>query len=522
LIPHPGIEQDEAIFGPAIYQPSAALYHLEFGGRVLPVMLMTYLGATKTWLYTAIFRLWKPSQFSIRLPLLLIYASSICIFHWILRVAHGKRAGATGAMLLATDPTFLLTGTLGWCNLQNVLMIAAVGSFLKFHKNRNRLWLAGAMFCTGLWLWDKAEALWMLGGLIIALVCIFPRQLLSHVTTKNLAVGSLAFSFGALPLIVYNVENGFPTFRSNVHFSTADFSHKLDILEITANGSIWLGSVTNESTAPQPRSPENRAERWSLRLHSWTGDHRQEYMPYAFLAGTMLLPALLFWRSFAAARFLLFWLVALSIAWLQMALTQGGGLGGHHPALLWPLPDLFIAVALAGATSRWGTIGKWLLAGTVVALVTTNILTVNQYLYQFTRFGSTANWSDAMPSLSRQISNFQNETVIVADWGIANPIQTLHRGALPLREVAYSLVPIAPSKAQEQEIDEAFAQRNAIWITHTAGNETFLGVNARLEKIAAEVGYREARIMTVPDHNGRPIFEVFRVVPNTHAALASR
>lgn len=512
LTGHPGIEQDEAIFGPPVYQPSAALYHIDIGGRVLPVMLMTYLGATKTWLYTAIFKLWKPSQFSIRVPLLLLYASSIWIFYYVLRMAHSWGAGATGAMLLATDPTYLLTGTLGWCNLQNVLMIAVVGSFLKFHENRNRLWLAAAMFCAGLCVWDKAEALWMLGGIIVALACIFPRQLLSYVRPGNLAVGLLAFSAGALPLIIFNIENNFVTLRSNVHFSFADFSHKLDILQFTANGSIWLGSVTNESTAPIPRTAENRAERWTIDLYSWTGDHRHEYMPYAFMAGVLLVPVLFFRRRFAAGRLLLFCLLALTVAWLQMAMTQGGGLGGHHPALLWPFPDLFIAVAISEATLWWRGAGRWLRVGLVVALIATNVLTVNQYLYQFTRFGSTANWSDAIVALSCKVSSFENAQIITADWGIANPLFTLGSGSLSLREEAYSLLSKNPSKVQKDDVYGAFAQRNAIWLAHTPGNETFAGVNTRLEKMAAEAGYRKMRIGTVADHNGRPIYEIFRLM----------
>ena len=191
----------------------------------------------------------------------------------------------------------------------------------------------------------------MLGGIMAALVCIYPRHLLSHVTAGNLAVGLLAFSAGALPLIVYNVENDFPTFRSNVHFSLADFGHKLEILKLTANGSIWLGSVTNESTAPMPRSPENRAERWTKDFHSLTGDHRHEYMSYTFMAGVLLTPAMFFWRRFAAARLLLFCIIALAIAWLQMALTEGGG--GRRPP---SRPD----VALARSIHRRCTGGGFL------------------------------------------------------------------------------------------------------------------------------------------------------------------
>ena len=123
-----------------------------------------------------------------------------------------------------------------------------------------------------------------------------------------------------------------------------------------------------------------------------------------------------------------------------------------------------------------------------------------------------------MDVLSPQVSSFQAEHIIAADWGIAMPLTTLHMGNLPLREEAFSLLPEKPSEPQEADVHDAFALRNAIWIAHTAGNETFLGVNARLEKMAAEAGHHKVHITAVMDHNGRPIFDVFRMMPGAEAA----
>src|ERR1035441_7459685 len=56
FLPHLGIQNDEAIFASVLYQPRAAAFLLHIGHYRLPLMLMSYLGALKAWIYLPIFR----------------------------------------------------------------------------------------------------------------------------------------------------------------------------------------------------------------------------------------------------------------------------------------------------------------------------------------------------------------------------------------------------------------------------------------------------------------------------------
>ncbi len=423
-----------------------------------------------------------------------------------------RRASIVGVLLLATDPTYVLTGSFGWCNLQNVFMLASIGAFLRFYRSLSRLWLAAAAFLAGLWLWDKAVGMWMLGGLVLAVAIIFPREAWSRVNPMNAAVAVAAFCLGAFPLILYNVENHYPTFRSNAHFTTVGFRQKIEILKNTMAGSVWLGSLVSEP-APNPRIPRTQVGRWVVALHDRIGDRRTDYLPYAFIASVLLLPLLLAWRRHEAVRLLLFSLIVMCIAWLQMALTEGAGTGGHHPALMWPFPEFFIAVAFAEASLAWKNIGRWLLGAAVAFLMVTNLLTLNQYLYQFVLFGGGKGWSDAIFALSDQLPSFQAEQIFIPDWGIINPLVTLSKGSLPLRWEAEAFASDHPRPAAVHDAVEAFAARNSIWVAHTAGNEMFAGVNARLDKMASAAGYRKIELGQVRDESQGPIFEIFRIVP---------
>ena len=91
LIPYPGLQEDELIFGPSIFNPGID-DHMTLGKLIVPRMLLSYLGATKTWLYFAIFKLWSPSLDAVRVPVILIYGLTIWIFYGVLQMVYSERA----------------------------------------------------------------------------------------------------------------------------------------------------------------------------------------------------------------------------------------------------------------------------------------------------------------------------------------------------------------------------------------------------------------------------------------------
>jgi hypothetical protein len=280
--------------------------------------------------------------------------------------------------------------------------------------------------------------------------------------------------------------------------------------------------VVSEPDSQDPRAPRTRIAKWTVVLHDRIGDRRSDFLPYAFGASLFLVPVLVILRRYRAVRLLLFTLIVMCIAWLQMAFTENAGTGAHHPALMWPFPELFIAVALTEASLAWKSTGRWLLAAAVLILMVTNLLTVNQYLYQFVRFGGGKGWSDAIFALSKQMPGFEAEQIFVPDWGIINPLTALGRGRLPLRWEGDAFSSDHPPATAIHDALEAFAAKNSIWVAHTTGNEMFAGVNARLDKMAAAAGYQKIELRQVRDQNQMPVFEIFRIVPRLGPMSPSR
>ena len=512
LLPYPGLQNDEVLFAQSLYQIAGLHYSVRIAHIDVPVMLLSYLGALKTWLYAPILKHWKPSPDSIRWPVLFLCATGSALFFAIVRRIHSQRAATAAVLLLATDSSYLLTSCFDWgpVALQHFLLLATCLFTLRFAacaKSRN---LAAAAFCAGLALWDKALFLWPFGGIAVALLLVFPREVWKRLTLRNAAIAVLAFSIGAYPLILYNWTHQFATFRSNASFTFSKFDEKVQVLRATSDGSVLFGYLVNDGTPAEARAPETRWERWSGAIHQRFGDRRRNAMNWTFLAALALFPFLWFTP---ARRTLAFTLIAIAVGWFQMAVTRDAGGSAHHAVLLWPLPQLFIAVAFAQASFSLKKAGPWILAVALTALVAVNLLNCNQYFYQLSRFGGAGSWTDAIYPLSAGVPKIPASTILVDDWGILTPLLVLHRGALPLRIASVPFMSDNPSPADIAEANQSFAEKNAVWLGHTPANEQFSGVNARLVKLATSSGYRKEVLDTFYDSNQRPIFEAFRLVP---------
>lgn len=491
-----GIATDEAALEATLFRDwrffSVPIFH-----HNLPVMELTYIGELKTWLYWPIFQIWNPSAASIRVPAILMGALTILLFARLLERIHGIRAAWVGSLLLATDVTFLLTTVHDWgpVVLQHLLLVAVMLLAVRWFQTARNTSLIVAAFCAGLALWDKAVFVWIFSGLLAGCL-LFAREIRARLTRRTVAIAMLALCLGALPLIVYNLSGPqkFATVKGNLNrsngLSSVWFTYKLRQLETAWNGSSLFGYLVNEDAGPRPQPAESLTERVSFTAHAITGDRRTNFMLAGLCLSLLLIPLL--WRT-PARQPLLFGVIATVVAWLHMALAGGGG-AAHHAVLLWPLPHLVIAVALAEAPlhTRYG---KWTLAAVTALLVAGNILLLNQYLYQFIRNGSPVTWTDAVYPLAEDLKRSHASQILLPDWGIADALCVLTRDTPATHTIE------EPFK---------FADTHAVWVDHVAGQEFSKGIHDRVVAAARAAGLEPVILKTYQDRNGRPMLQTFK------------
>ncbi len=463
VLPYPGIQTDEAIFSCTYYQPLQTADGFKAFQHFVPTMLISYLGALKSWLYYPIFQLFTPGVWSLRLPMVLVGGASVWLFTIFLRRLHGERAAWFGGLLLATDPIVIQTTTFDWgpVALQHFLFLAAGVLLL---KETTRAWCV-AFFLMGLALWNKALAAWTFAGLAIPLVLLFPGAIRRALSWRRFALAVVFFAIGAFPVLRYNVRKPAATVQENVKLTFEELRPKSHLLYETLRGYALMEYITYEPKEQQ---------RWT-------------YVPHALLASMVLL---LIWPS----RLGWYPIVAGAIAFLLMAVTRNAGGSVHHLVLLWPLPYWAMAAAFTAPK-----ISRPTLAWVVVALLAVdNARVLNVYRGAMVAQGSPGSWNNAIFPLAARVKALNPKVVRVYDWGMTDNLALLTQRREP---IAWNDRPYRP---------ELFANEEDLWIGSIPPFEAFANVNRDLRQAAEQAGYERRVLETITDRQGRPVFELFR------------
>ncbi len=502
FIPCAGVQNDEALFAAPLYEVNSKDFCFTAFHRQIPIMVMSYVGTLKTLLYAPILAIFGSSVWTVRLPMVLLGSVTIFIFYHLAK-RSAPRTAWLAAFLLATDPSFLLTNTFDWgpVALELFLLVTACLFLVRFadHFVSMRDLFFG-FFCLGLALWNKALFSWALVGLVCAGIAVFWPEIRKALRFRFAAVASAAFLLGVLPFVIYNIRHRNATFGSNAKWETINVALKLPMERATLNGSGLFGYLTTHDWDEHPKATLSVRGRVALWIRAHLGGHRQNGLEYAFLLALLAVPW--WWRS-RAARFSLIFILA---AWTVMALTRDAGDSVHHCVLIWPFPHLFIAATFTRA--RWASV-----AATV--LIAMNLLVLNQYVLDFERDGAGANFTDALFPLSKALRDPRDnveEPIYVMDWGMLNTLALLHQGRLLLRPADGRFSADIPSELDQRIISIMFSDPNAVYVGHVPSREVTPGVGKRLERAAAASGLRKELVRSIADSNGRPVFEVFRLV----------
>jgi hypothetical protein len=504
-----GIEADEALPAGPLYQPKSWYYAWHLGHARIPLMHMSYLGTLKTWIWRPIFQYWGTGVWPLRLPAVLAGAASIWLFYRFLRATVGARAAVIGCAILAADSQYLLTTVFDWgpVAFQHLLIGAGLLLLVKFHRSANSLWLAAGFFFFGLAVWDKMLAVWMLSGLTIGALATVPRQILAAWNWRRLAIAALAFLAGAVPVALSGIHDHFAALRENAGRNVDEVPSKIATLRRTIDGEGLFGFMfAEDGQTPAPRAAANLAERLSAETSQRFGHPRHSLQLYACLLALALTPL----ARGRDLRAILFALIAMAVAWIQMATTPLAGGSIHHTILLWPLPAMVMAVSFAAASRRLGRAGIPAVAVILAVLVASDVLVANEYFWKSVRNGGSHTWTDALFPLSADLMAMRPAAVYCADWDIFESLRLLDRGALPLFSGMDPVPAPDMSPADRRWLLGMIAAPDTVWVTHVPDFEFFPAVRPKLDRFAAAAGFEHRLIEVIGDTHGRPTFELYR------------
>lgn len=496
----------------ALFQPFGGAYALTVGHSQLTLMIMSYLGGLKAWIYSPIFHLFGTGVLALRVPVVVAGAASVWLFFLLVRRIAGERAAIIGCCLLAADSAYLLTICFDWgpVALQHLLLVGGFLLLVRFYQERRHGCLFWGFFLLGLALWDKAVAAWMLSGIGVATVALFPAEVFAVVTKRRLAISILGFALGSLPLLVYNSQNHWVTFVSNFQLDTASFSGKARQLLNTASGDGLFGWMFSDSgNTLFPHAAAGPMQTVSAGLSTVAGHPRRHLLFYMFLLALLVAPL----ARGSARRTIVWGTLALQIAWMQMAITANAGGSIHHTILLWPLPHMVIGISFAAASRRLGPLAVPVFHITSMAAVLSGVLVTNEYYRTAWQYGGSPGWTDGIITLADTMKRVPSERIYCVDWGILDALRLLGHGTLPL--VVGPIPKPDLGSGDREAISRIVDGSGAVFIAHTKGFEEFPGVNKKFVELTAELGYKMELLAIVSDSFARPAYEVYRFTKPT-------
>ena len=470
LIPYPGLEGDECVFGMAAFGGLAREFCISIFRHQIPLMIFYYAGSLKALLFWPILHLFGSNIWSIRLPVALAGAVTAALTYDFAERIANRRVALIAALLIATDPVFILTNTLDWgpVALEHVLLLTALALFV-----RRRL--PAACFILGLAFWNKAVFIWALAGLLVGtLVAYWPLVRRQLPGPRLAAKCVMAFLLGCAPLLLYNVRRPASTLRANVHLSFEGFENKLLSLRYTLDGSDLFGVVTGMDGVTDHTGP---------RFHDF------------FLPALLLAIAVTIWRirspELRPARFALGFCAG---SFLLISVTKYTGFA-HHLVLLYPMPHVLVAAAIASIHRRHAP------AALAVLLVGANLLVFTTYITQLKRSGPYGLFTDATFSLSNSLKD-GSDHVYPIDAGLWENIFTLHEGKLQMQPLFVLSQPL-------DVLQNSLRDPRAVFLDHVPGRQYLPGSAARLDEIARALGLHKVPVRTIYDLKGREQMGIF-------------
>jgi hypothetical protein len=237
----------------------------------------------------------------------------------------------------------------------------------------------------------------------------------------------------------------------------------------------------------------------SAGISTLAGRPSSGWLAAAFVAAVVLAP----FAGGAAMRAVAFFLIAMTVAWIQMAANPHTGGTVHHVILLWPWPEAVIAISLAGIFQRLGNWGGAAATAATLLVVVSALLVTNEYYARIVRNGGAVTWSAAVFPLAERLKHSGAEHVFCTDWGYLDTLTLLDRN----RPVMRSAMGAADDAAT---VKWAAGNTANLFVGHVKEAEVDAGADERFRDAAAKIG-REAEVVeTIADAWGRNIFVVYR------------
>jgi hypothetical protein len=528
---------------------------LNLGGRIFPLMVQDYIGAFNIYFALPFFATLGSTVIALRLYTVIIGAVTILLTFGFMREAFNSRAAFIASLLLASTPSFIFWQRQGVfvASLTSTFTIALLWSCLKWFKHRQLKWafLIG-LFC-GLGLYAKLLFIWIIGGIIGAIVAVNIWEVISkwilvsvwrkqsstytqQPATSNyqpitnffplfpsfpdISLFILGFALGILPLLFYNLQTGGTIFSVGTNLTTSYYGvNNLNFFENLRGRIDQYQAVIG-----------GREHLWYL-----GGSFGNPGWDIASRVATLaILLRFLLRRQNSQLPITL--LLILNFGIVQSAFTVSGIFPTHH-AIFMPLLPMIVAAAseiifdpfyepmlttrLTNPIGSFFTRGQYmggigLITDAMIVLAfclgwlwVSDLNVVKDYHLALNKSGGLGPHTDAVYRLTNYLITNDSKSIYAMDWGFAPQVKMLTQNKTAPQEIF----------GYAWEADDDFRNRlsaaldkpDALFVFHWS-NETIFPRREIFDSMLKERGLRVDQVAVISRRDGAPMFEVVRVI----------
>jgi len=410
---NPGLYYDEVLFVRPIVSKNTSVYELTLWGMRIPIMVMPYLGALKSWIYAPIAQLIGISAFSIRILPILTGMFSLILIYKTARILLDNKSALIFLIILSTLPSYIFHVRLDWGPVALSILFRSIliYSLVKYTKTKNITWLAVAGFSIGLGVFDKLTHLWFVFGIIGGILLVKPK--LKYITSTDTMLFLIFILVGSTPLLLYIYSAGLHQILGEPIIKyqefLAHFGYKSWLLIWTLSGNSVFDVINNHDILRDCVIHQPNLSQCILKIR-----------PFAFpfsIAPILLIPAI-FKALFSKNTYLKISVISFIAIFLQIVISYRAR-GSHHLMMLFPLAEFII---FSYILSHNRIFVKYLL---FFLLISSNLITDFKYLASIKTNGGTGLWSARIYDLCNYIKTNPHFYVFM-DWGFQAPLSVLN------------------------------------------------------------------------------------------------
>ncbi len=518
----PGLEYDETLFVNAALgnvDGTFVDWHPIVLGKHIPLMLMSYIGALKAFLYSPIFALFGTSPATARFPVVVAGLITLLVTYALVRRLLGRNVAVLTLLLLAADPTFIFANKLDWGPVSLMLLLQASSLYFiwRWMEEGRSKWLLIGSLLLGLGLYNKVIFIWYVAALPPALLLCFSGRVKRLLTPGRLMLALGTFLLGCLPLIAFNIAVPMATFNHRAAMTqdwSSSIKYRYRLFRTTLDGSAIYDVVNHASVA---EGVDAKALRDHARARFATAMARLpriegSLMPVGLVLSLLLIIVLLLLKRLERKAEVIFILLLFGFMVIFISVTQEAT-GPHHTIAAYPFPHVLIGLALC-RLSRLGNQGN-LVRGLVAVLgasplLFTQLVIDAHYVESFVVKGGVGAWSDAIYQLAAFAKQHPDETFLLMDWGFSTQLLLLSDGKIK-KEEAFVPMMYLPAEEKVSRLKPLLADVNSFFVFHAPPVESFPLFDA-FRLALDRYGVEAQPIRTFYQRDGRPIYLVYRVL----------